>query len=69
MTNGSENAKLNNSQDLQINRGFELMLRHNSRREKPSEPKSFQVHFGRMLSLLNREIHFKIDLFFNMKKK
>lgn len=61
-------TKLNNSQDLQINRGFELMLRNN-RREKSSEPKSFQVHFGKMLSLLNREMHFQIDLFFNMKKK
>jgi hypothetical protein len=61
--------KLNNSDDLQINRGFELMLRHSNRREKPSEPKSFQFRFGKMLSLLKREIHFQIDLFFDMKKK
>jgi hypothetical protein len=64
-----EKRKLNNSDDLQINRGFELMLRHNSRREKPSVPKTFQFRFGKMLSLLKREIHFQIDFFFDMKKK
>lgn len=63
-----EKAKLNNSQDLQINRGFELMLRHD-RRENQSEPKSFQVHFGKMISLFQREMHFQIDFCFNMKKK
>lgn len=62
-------SKLNNSKDLHINRGFELMLRHSNRREKPSEPKSFQFRFGKMLSLLKREIHFQIDFFFDMKKK
>ena len=61
--------KLNNSEDLQINRGFELMLRNNSRREKPSVPKAFQFCFGKMLSLLGREMHFQIDFFFDMKKK
>ncbi len=71
MTKDQEGAKspLNNLRDLQINRGFELMLRHNSRREKPSKPKSFQFRFGKMLSLLRREIHFQIDFFFDMKKK
>ena len=64
-----EKSKLNNSQNPQINRGFELMLRHNSGREKPSEPKSFQFHFGKMISLLKREIHFQIDFLFDMKKK
>ncbi len=64
-----EKRKLNNSQNLQINRGFELMLRHSIRREKSSEPKTFQIRFGKMLSLLKREIHFQIDFFFDMKKK
>ena len=64
-----EKSKLNNSQNLQINRGFELMLRQNNRREKPSEPKTFQLNFGKMLSLLNREIHFQFDFFFNINKK
>ena len=60
--------KLNNS-NLQINRGFELMLRHNSRREILSEPKTFEFSFGKMISLLKREMHFQIDVFFNTKKK
>jgi hypothetical protein len=63
-----EKRKLNNSQDLQINRGFELMLRHNSRREKSSEPKAFQFRFGKMLSLLKREMHFQFEFFLDMKK-
>jgi hypothetical protein len=63
-----EKRRLNNSQDLQINRGFELMLRHNSRREKPSEPKAFQFRFGKMLSLLKREMHFQFEFFLDMKK-
>lgn len=63
-----EKRKLNNFES-QINRGFELMLRKNYRREKPSKPKTFQIRFGKMLSLLKREIHFQIDFFFDMKKK
>lgn len=71
MTKEKEGVKseLNNLDDPQINRGFELMLRHNSRREKSSKPKSFQIHFGKMLSLFKREIHFQIDFLFGMKKK
>lgn len=63
-----EKSKLNNTEP-QINRGFELMLRHNSGREKPSNPKTFQFSFGKMLSLFQREMHFQLDFFFNMKKK
>jgi len=63
-----EKNKLNNSKNPQINRGFELMLRDNSRREKPSQPKSFQFRFGKMLSLLKREIHFQFEVFLDMKK-
>lgn len=71
MTNEKEGAKskLNNSKSPQINRGFELMLRHNSRREKPSTPKSFLVRFGKMLSLFKREIHFQFEIFLDIKKK
>jgi hypothetical protein len=71
MTKEKEDGKkkLNNSDDLQINRGFELMLRHNSRRRKLSKPKSFQFRFGKMLSLLGREMHFQIEFFFDIKKK
>lgn len=64
-----EKSKLNNSKNLNINKGFELMLRNSSRREKPSEPKTFQICFGKMLSLFKREIHFQFELFLDIKKK
>lgn len=71
MTNEREEEKnkLNNSQDLHINRGFELMLRQTNRGEKPSEPKTFQIRFGKILSLLKKEIHFQFEFFLDMKKK
>ena len=56
-----EKRKLN-SLDSQINRGFELMLLHHSREEKPSKPKVFSFNFGKMLSLFSREIHFELKL-------
>lgn len=56
-----ERRKLN-SLDSQINRGFELMLLHHSREEKPSKPKVFSLRFGKMLSLFSREIHFELKL-------
>lgn len=58
-----------NNTELRVNRGFELMLRQHNRREKPSEPKTFQIRFGKMISLFSREIHFNFDLSFNIKKK
>jgi len=62
-----EKRKLNNFES-QINRGFELMLRKNYRREKPSKPKTFQVKFGKMISLLKREFHFYIEFHFDIRK-
>lgn len=64
-----ERKKLNNKREPQINRGFELMLRQHNRREKPSEPKSFLIRFGKMLSLFKREIHFQFEVFLDIKKK
>jgi hypothetical protein len=61
-------SKLNNS-NLQMNRGFELMLRKYVRREKPLEPKTFQVQFGKMISLFRREFHFFIEFHFDVRKK
>jgi hypothetical protein len=61
-----EKPKLNNS-DLQINRGFELMLRHKNKEEKLSRPKDFSFHFGKMLSLFSREIHIEFSLDINKK--
>jgi hypothetical protein len=70
MTNEREDEKssLNNSEP-RINRGFELMLRkHNRREEKTSNPKTFQIRFGKMLSLFQREVHFQFDLNLDIRK-
>jgi hypothetical protein len=64
-----ERKKLNNKREPQINRGIELMLRQHNRREKPSEPKTFLIRFGKMLSLFKREVHFQFELFLDIKKK
>jgi hypothetical protein len=63
-----EKDKLNKL-DLRINRGFELMLNENSRRDKSPKPKTFHIRFGKMLSLLSREIDIKFDFSFNIIKK
>ena len=59
-------SKLNNSEP-QINRGVELLLRN--RRRKSQKPKTFQVKFGKMISLFRREFHFFIDFHFDIRKK
>ena len=59
-------SKLNNNEP-QINRGVELLLRN--RRRKSERPKTFQVNFGKMISLFRREFHFFIDFHFDIKKK
>jgi hypothetical protein len=61
-----EKSKLNKSEP-QINRGVELLLR-NKRRRSP-EPKTFQVKFGKMISLFQREFHFFIEFHFDVRKK
>ena len=61
-----ERSNLNNSEP-EINRGIELLLRNKRRRE--SEPKTFQVKFGKMISLLRREIHIHFDFHFDIQKK
>ena len=62
---GDAKSKLNKSEP-QINRGVELLLRN---RRRPEKPKTFQVKFGKMVSLLKREFHFFIDIHFDIKKK
>jgi hypothetical protein len=68
MTNdqGNEKRKLNKSEP-QINRGVELLLRN--RRKKSERPKTFQVKFGKMISLFRREFHFFIEFHFDVRKK
>lgn len=53
--------------ELHINRGVELLLRN--RREEPEAPKTFQFSFGKMVSLLRREIHVYLNFSFDIKKK
>jgi hypothetical protein len=60
-----ERSNLNNSEP-EINRGIELLLRNRRRRE--SEPKTFQVKFGKMISLFQREFHFFIEFHFDIRK-
>jgi len=61
-----EKNKLNKN-ELQINRGVELLLRN--RRKKSEKPKTFQMKFGKMISLFYREIHFQFELYLDIKKK
>lgn len=64
------NSNLNKTEDVpQINRGIELLLRNKKRRENREAPKSFRVTFGKVISLLNREIHFHFDTFIDIKEK
>jgi len=63
---GDAKNKLNKSEP-QINRGIELLLRN--RRKRQSKPKTFQVKFGKMISLFRREFHFFIEFHFDIRKK
>lgn len=56
-----------NKDELQINRGVELLLR--KRRRKPDPPKSFQVKFGKMIAFFNREIVFHFNFYLDIRKK
>lgn len=60
-----EKQKLNNEAGLHINRGFELMLRKNKKKE---EPKTFHIRFGKMVALLKREFHLHFELSLDIKK-
>ncbi len=68
MTEDLEDAKnkLNKSQP-QINRGIELLLRN--RRKKPEPPKTFQVRFGKMVTLFRREIVLHLNFYLDIRKK
>ena len=66
MTENLEEEKnsLNNDKP-EINRGVELLLR----RRKPEKPKTFQVKFGNLIALWNREIVFHLNFYFDIRKK
>ena len=61
-----EKSPLNNPEP-QINRGIELLLR--TRRRKPEPPKTFQIKFGKMVSLFRREIVFHLNFYLDIRKK
>ena len=68
MTEEQEDEKrdLNKNKPLEINKGVELLLRN--RRKKPDKPKTFQVKFGKLISLWNREIVFHINVYLDIRK-
>ena len=68
MTEDQEDEKkvLNNDKP-ELNRGVELLLRN--RRKKPDPPKTFQVKFGKLIALLNREIIFHFNFYLDIRKK
>ncbi len=63
---GDEKSNLNN-ETTHINRGFELLLRN--RRKEPDPPKTFQVKFGKMVSLFRREIVLHLNFYLDIRKK
>mgnify|MGYP006242544277 CR=1 FL=1 len=68
MIKDEEEEKSNlNKQNHDINRGFELLLRN--RRKEPDEPKTFQVKFGKMVSLFRREIVLHLNFYLDIRKK
>ena len=61
-----EKGSILNNSNVEINKGVELLLR-NRRRIKP-KPKTFQVKFGKLISLWNREIVFHFDFYLDIRK-
>ena len=61
-----EKKDLNNDKP-EINRGVELLLRR--KKETPEKPKTFQVKFGNLISLWNREIVFHLNFYLDIRKK
>ena len=53
---------------LEINKGFELMLRHRNRRGNQRKPKTFHIMFGKVLSLFKREIRLHFEFSIDIKK-
>ena len=53
---------------IEINKGFELMLRHRNRRGNQRKPKTFHIMFGKVLSLFKREIRLHFEFSIDIKK-
>ena len=68
MTKNQEEEKRPLNKDKpEINRGVELLLR--KRRKSQPKPKTFQVKFGNLIALWNREIVFHFDFYLDIRKK
>ena len=67
MTEDQEEGKrtLNKDTTTEINRGVELLLRNRRRTERP---KTFQVKFGKLIALWNREIVFHVNVYLDIRK-
>ena len=72
MTEGQdgEEKSLNKtkSEPLEINKGFELMLRHRNRRGNQRRPKTFHIMFGKVVSLWKRELRLHFEFSIDIKK-
>ena len=67
MTDDQEEEKRNLNKDKpEMNRGVELLLRN---RRRIQRPKTFQVKFGKLISLWNREIVFHVNFYLDIRKK
>ena len=64
----NENQEEKKSSELQINKGVELRLR-NKNKTRRVIPKTFQVTFGKMIALWNREIHIFFDFSVLIRKQ
>jgi hypothetical protein len=68
MTENQDDEKNNlNNHEPYTNRGVELLLRN--RRKKSEPPKTFQIKFGKMISLLRREFVIHLNFYLDVRKK
>ena len=65
----AEEKKSLNNDKPEINRGVELLLRRRTKLEEPEKPKTFQVKFGNLIALWNREIIFHFNFYLDIRKK
>jgi len=65
--NQEEEKKTLNNDKPEMNRGVELLLRN--RRESKAKPKTFQITFGKLIALWNREIVFHFNFYLDIRKK
>ena len=67
MTDDQEEEKRNLNKDKpEMNRVVELLLRN---RRRIQRPKTFQVKFGKLIALWNREIVFHFNFYLDIIKK